>query len=143
MSRAVYRAEPGASLRVRRPIVVDCAVLAAVLFDEPGRVQALRQMAGMSLHAPQLIDYEMASVALAKAREGLGEVAAQGLSDFRRLALERAWVDPMAQAALAMSYQISSYDAAYLWLAAELKAPLVTLDARLARAARRHLGADE
>lgn len=143
MSRAVYRAEPGASLRVRRPVVVDCGVLAAVLFDEPGRAQALRQMAGMALHAPQLIDYEMASVALAKAREGQGEVAAQGLADFRRLALVRAWVDPMPQAALAMSYRISSYDAAYLWLAAELKAPLVTFDARLARAARRHLGTDD
>jgi hypothetical protein len=52
----------------------------------------------MSLHAPQLIDYEMASVALAKARAGLGDIAAQGLADYKVLALERAWVEPVAPA---------------------------------------------
>jgi predicted nucleic acid-binding protein len=97
----------------------------------------------MTLHAPQLIDYELASIALAKARAGLGDIAAQGLADYRQLALERAWVEPVAQAALAMSYKISSYDAAYLWLAAALQAPLITFDTRLARAARRHLGSDD
>jgi predicted nucleic acid-binding protein len=79
-------------------VVVDAAVLAAVLFDEPEGPAALRELAGMSLHAPQLIDYEMASVALAKARAGLGDIAAQGLADYKVLALERAWVEPVAQA---------------------------------------------
>ncbi len=40
-----------------------------------------------------------------------------------------------------MRYQLSAYDAAYLWLAAELKAPLATFDAKLAAAAQAHLGA--
>ncbi len=141
--RRLFSAEPGASLRVRRPVVVDAGVLAAVLFDEAEGAVALRQIAGMTLHAPQLIDYELASIALAKARAGLGDIAAQGLADYRQLALERAWVEPVAQAALAMSYKISSYDAAYLWLAAALQAPLITFDTRLARAARRHLGSDD
>jgi predicted nucleic acid-binding protein len=141
--RRLFSAQPGASLRVRRPVVVDAAVLAAVLFDEPEGPAALRELAGMSLHAPQLIDYEMASVALAKARAGLGDIAAQGLADYKVLALERAWVEPVAQASLAMSYRITSYDAAYLWLAAALQAPLITFDTKLARAARRHLGSDD
>ena len=36
--------------------------------------------------------------------------------------------------------RLSAYDAAYLWLAAELKAPLATFDAKLGKAAQRHLG---
>ena len=56
-------AEPSVALRARHPVVVDAAVLAAVLFDEPARDEALRHLAGTTLHAPWLIDYEIASVA--------------------------------------------------------------------------------
>jgi len=142
MTRRVRLAEPASALRGRHPVVVDCAVLAAVLFDEPERDAALRALAGAALHAPWLIDFEIASVAAHKARAGLGEVAAQGLSDYRVLALQRLPVDPFAQVGLSISYRVSTYEAAYLWLAAELKAPLATFDAKLARAARRHLGSD-
>jgi predicted nucleic acid-binding protein len=38
-----------------------------------------------------------------------------------------------------MRYKLSGYDAAYLWLAAELKAPLATFDKKLAAAAQAHL----
>ena len=41
--------------------------------------------------------------------------------------------------ALALRYKLSAYDAAYLWLAAELKAPLATFDEKLGRAAQLHL----
>lgn len=41
--------------------------------------------------------------------------------------------------ALAMQYQLSAYDAAYLWLAADLKCPLATFDDKLAVAARTYL----
>jgi predicted nucleic acid-binding protein len=43
-----------------------------------------------------------------------------------------------AQYALAMRYRLSAYDAAYLWLAGALQAPLAT-DAKLAGAARDYL----
>jgi predicted nucleic acid-binding protein len=44
-----------------------------------------------------------------------------------------------AQYALAMRYRLSAYDAAYLWLAGSLQAPLATFDAKLAGAARDYL----
>ena len=40
---------------------------------------------------------------------------------------------------LAQHYGLTPYHAAYLWLAERLEAPLVTFDARLGEAARRHL----
>ena len=47
--------------------------------------------------------------------------------------------DLVAQYSLAIRYKLSAYDAAYLWLAAELKAPLVTFDEKLGAAARTYL----
>ena len=46
-------------------------------------------------------------------------------------------IEEVAQ--LAQRYQLSAYDACYLWLAAELKYPLATFDEQLARAAQEHL----
>ena len=40
---------------------------------------------------------------------------------------------------LAVRYRLSAYDACYLWLASELKAPLATFDEKMAPAAKAHL----
>jgi predicted nucleic acid-binding protein len=93
----------------RPPLVVDCSVVAAVLFDEPNRDVASQALAGKELFAPDLLADEFASVAVKKSRRGLQEL-------------------------------VSPYDAAYLWLAAELGAPLATFDERLGGAARELLG---
>ena len=66
-------------------------------------------------------------------------MAACGLADYAALPLKQRPVDLQAQVALALRYDLSTYDAAYLWLAADLKAPLATLDRRLGEAAQRHL----
>ena len=57
----------------------------------------------------------------------------------QRVAIDLHPVDPIAVADLALRYQLSAYDAAYLWLAADLKCPLATFDGKLALAARTHL----
>jgi predicted nucleic acid-binding protein len=44
---------------------------------------------------------------------------------------------------LAAAYSLSAYDAAYLALASQLRAPLVTFDHKLGKAAVRHLGSLE
>jgi predicted nucleic acid-binding protein len=124
----------------RPPLVVDCSVVAAVMFDEPNREVAAEALAGKELFAPELLADEMASVAVRKARSGLQDVVKQGLDDFAELELTRYRTDLRAQWRLALEYGLSAYDAAYLWLAAELGAPLATFDARLGDAARRLLG---
>ncbi|MBA3903018.1 MAG: VapC toxin family PIN domain ribonuclease [Rhodocyclaceae bacterium] len=139
MTQPIFVAEPPAPYRMHPPLVVDCSMLAAALFDEPERDAAVGRMAGCELFAPYLLDFEIASVALKKSRQGLGEVAACGLADYTALPLKRRPVDIEAQMALALRYDLTAYDAAYLWLAADLKAPLATLDRRLGEAAQRHL----
>jgi predicted nucleic acid-binding protein len=133
-------AEARGRYAARPPLVVDCSVVAAVLFDEPNREAATHALTGKDLFAPELLADEFVSVAVRKSRHGLNEVAQQALIDFAELELTRCRCDVHAQWRLALEYDLSAYDAAYLWLAAELGAPLATFDDRLGAAARTMLG---
>lgn len=132
-------AEPGGRYTRYPPLVVDCSVLAAVLFDEPERETAALSLSGRELFAPYLIDHELVSVAVKKARLGLEEITRQGLDDLVELRLTRCEVDVPAQWLLAREHNLSAYDAAYLQLAVELGAPLATFDRTLGAAAKRVL----
>ena len=134
-------AEPPAAYLFRSPLVVDCSVLSAVLFEEVMRDDALQLLAGRTLHAPTLIDHEMASVALRKSRLGWpAESIDAALAGYASHALQLHRIDVSSQRALAERYELSAYDAAYLTLATALKAPLATFDRKLGAAATRHLG---
>jgi predicted nucleic acid-binding protein len=131
----LFVAEPGGRYTRYPPLVVDCSVLAAVLFDEPGREEAALAMAGKELFAPDLLDHELVSLALKKTQAGLAAVARQALADLADLRLRRCSVDSVAQFELARQLKLTAYDAAYLQLAVELGAPLATFDRSLGRAA--------
>ncbi len=133
---ALSVAEPAGNYVRYPPLVVDCSVLATVLFDEPEREAALFAMAGKELFAPNLLDHEMASVALKKARSGLSREAARALRDLADLRLTHCAVDTAAQFELAKRMKITACDAAYLQLAVELRAPLATFDQILGKAAK-------
>jgi predicted nucleic acid-binding protein len=135
----LYVAEPPSAYRVVPPLVADCNMLGALLFQEAERDEAEARIAGRELNAPTLLDYELANVALKKARQGGAALAADGLARYATLPLRLHGIDVAAVFALAGRYTLSAYDAAYLWLAAELKAPLATFDRRLGVAAQRHL----
>lgn len=136
----LHVAEPPPAYSWRPPIVVDCSVLSATLFEEESRDDALQLLAGKTLHAPTLLDYEIVSVAVKKTKGGWPqETVARALCDFFQQVIELHRPDGEAQYALAVRYKLSSYDAAYLWLAGELRAPLATFDDKLAAAARLHL----
>ena len=66
MSRELFVAEPVKTYHTLPPIVVDCSLLAAILFNEPSQGEALKLLSGKSLHAPNLIDHEIISVAVKK-----------------------------------------------------------------------------
>lgn len=142
--RRLYVAEPPRAFRARRPVVADCSVLGALFFQEPERDSAQRLLEGCDVHAPTLLDHEFANVAVKKRQRGAPtatvEAALQAYAD-QPLELHR--VDLAAQCELAHRYALSAYDAAYLWLADALKAPLLTFDQRLAEAARTHFGGSD
>lgn len=118
--------------------VVDASAVAAILFGEPMGARIAGTLEGFRPVAPDLLDYEVSSVCLRKIglhpdrREDL-------LTAYRllpRLSIDRYSVDAEAAMLLAEETGLSVYDASYLWLARTLRAELVTLDRRLAAAAR-------
>ena len=139
----LFVAEPPAIYRIEPPLVVDCSMLCALLFQETERDEAQAQLAARTLLAPALLDYELANVALKKARQGAAPLAQHALAAYAAMAISLHGIDPVAVLAMAHRYGLSAYDAAYLWLASQMKAPLATFDRKLGEAARQHLGALE
>lgn len=138
-TRALHVAEPPARYHVRPPLVVDCSVLAAAVFQEETEVLAHDQLRRHELHAPYLLQCEIANVALKKVRSGFDEESREGLRRASEMAIDLHRIEILDVAALAHTYRLSAYDASYLWLAGHLKAPLATFDDRLAVAARDYL----
>ena len=136
--QTLYVAEPPAHYLSRPPMVLDCSALAGIVFREPWEEQAQRRIEGRSLHAPNLLQAEIANVAVKKLRQGEAHVD-DGLAQAAAMEIDLHRIDVQTVAALALRYKLSAYDAAYLWLAAELKAPLATFDEKLATAAKAHL----
>ncbi len=133
-------AEPPAGYRLRPPLVVDCSVMVAALFEEETCEEAVEMMSGKRLFAPDLLVHEMVNVAVRKLRSGWpSENVQQAMMYFSVHDVELQPTDRVTQFELALRYNLSGYDAAYLWLAAELHAPLATFDKKLAAAAQIHL----
>ena len=138
-ARDLYLAEPPQHYLLRPPLVLDCSTLAGLIFEEDWQTQALQKIEGRSLKAPCLLEVEITSVALKKHRRGGHDIALNGLARYASMEIELFEVKVMDVFELANRYQLSAYDASYLWLAAELKCPLATFDEKLAVAAQAHL----
>ncbi|MGB4359048.1 MAG: type II toxin-antitoxin system VapC family toxin [Rhodoferax sp.] len=138
-SDGLFLAEPPQHYLVRPPLVLDCSTLAGLLFEEDWQVQALEKIEGRSLKAPYLLEVEITSVALKKHRRGGTDIALSGLAKYASMDIELFEVSANEVFELAKRYQLSAYDASYLWLAAELTCPLATFDEKLAIAAQAHL----
>lgn len=119
-------------------------MLAAAVFEEHARDEARALLHGRSLHAPYLLDFEIANVSLKKlTRDRIGrDTVTAALRAFGQLAIERHGVDAESMLVIAERYKLTAYDAAYLWVAGQLGAPLATLDGKLAEAARAYLTND-
>ncbi len=117
-------------------IVVDAsALLEVLLVTEAGpRVQKRLFRRGETLHAPHLIDLEIAQVLRRYCAAGGLDPArgAEALEDLAGLPLVRYPHDVLLPRIWDLRRTITAYDAAYVALAEALDAPLVTRDARLA-----------
>lgn len=118
-------------------IVVDASVLATALADDGADGDAARgRLRGQDLAAPELIDLEVASVlrrqlSIGKLDTRRGRMA---LDDLLALPVERASHRPLLARCWELRDNLSVYDAAYVALAEALGTPLLTADARLAKA---------
>jgi predicted nucleic acid-binding protein len=123
-------------------IVVDASAMLEALLRTPAGAAVERRLfeARQTLHAPHLLDVEVAQVirryaANGEIDDGRGRAALADLSDFpvRRyphdFLLPRIWE---------LRNNLTAYDAAYVALAEALDAPLLTRDQRLASAAGHH-----
>ena len=139
LASALFVAEPPPRYLLRPPLVLDCSTLAGLVFEEDWQREALQKIEGHSLNAPFLLEVEITSVALKKHRHGGADIATSGLALYASMTIELFDVSAVQVFELAKRYQLSAYDASYLWLAAELKCPLATFDEKLATAAQAHL----
>ena len=123
--------------------VVDASVGVKLFVEEPGSDIADRlfdELANNPLarfYAPDLFFVECANI-LWKYVRRYGyppENARQDVTDLRALALRTVSTADLIVLALdlAMTYQITTYDAVYAALARQLSLPLITADERLAR----------
>ncbi|MDO8751824.1 MAG: type II toxin-antitoxin system VapC family toxin [Dehalococcoidia bacterium] len=113
--------------------VVDASVVAALVFNEPRANDAAVLVTDGELHAPTLLGYEMANVALQKTRRtpAMGGAYAIALNRVFRMGIRFEDVPYEAVYRLATQTSLSAYDASYLYLARLLGAELVTFDRRL------------
>jgi len=123
-------------------IVVDASALIEVLLRTPAAIAVERWLFDprQTLHAPHLLDVEVAQVVRRYAAKGeidgeRGRAALADLSDFplrrypHEFLLPRVWD---------LRNNLTAYDAVYIALAEVLDAPLLTRDHRLAAAAGHH-----
>jgi predicted nucleic acid-binding protein len=119
-------------------IVLDAsAAVELILGTELGRTIALRIAdPGGSLHAPHLVDVEVAQTLrrYVQERELDRGTARAALEDFRSLDLERHAHEPLLDRVWALRDNLTAYDAVYVALAEALNAILLTCDGKLARA---------
>jgi predicted nucleic acid-binding protein len=91
------------------------------------------------LHVPEFCDLEVAAFVRGLMLRGApSEDAGAVLAAYAYLPLERHSHTPLLRRVLSLWANFTTYDAVYVALAEALEAPLLTLDARLARATRTH-----
>lgn len=119
-------------------IVVDASAVLELLLHGPAWREVAARIASPDedLHAPHLLDLEVAQVLRRHAQTGTidDERGRQVLEDLADLDLARHPHDLFLPRIWELRGRVTAYDAAYLALAETLAAPLLTLDRRLARA---------
>ena len=117
-------------------IVLDASAAVEYLLGTAAGARVAERIGGReTVHAPHLIDVEIAQVLRRLVRSGeLVVDRAEGLlADFSAFRLNRYGHERLLPRVWALRDTLTAYDAAYVALAEALEAPLLTRDARLAR----------
>ena len=118
-------------------LVVDTSAVIGALTGRPPSVELLERLAADSdLSAPHLLDVEFlhALRRLVLDHQLSEDRAADARDDFAALAIARYEHTLVADRVWELRHGLTAYDATFVALAELLEAPLVTCDARLARA---------
>lgn len=117
-------------------MVTDASAVLELLLGTTAALDIQRRLldSGESLHAPHLLDLEVAQVLRRYVMIGdlTPQRATQALADLADLPILRYPHDLFLPRIWALRHNVTAYDAAYLALAESLPAPLITCDARLA-----------
>jgi predicted nucleic acid-binding protein len=117
-------------------IVLDASAAIDWLLQTPAGQQIEQRIysAGESLHAPHLIDIEIAQVLRRLVRENTVSErrAEEAIADLLDLRITRYPHSVLLPRIWELRHDLSAYDAAYVVLAEMLSAPLITRDSRLA-----------
>jgi predicted nucleic acid-binding protein len=123
-------------------IVVDASALIEVLLRTPAAIAVDRWLFDprRTLHAPHLLDIEVAQVVRRYAARGEidGERGRAALADLADFPLHRYPHEFLLSRVWDLRNNLTAYDAVYVALAEALDAPLLTRDQRLAAAAGHH-----
>jgi predicted nucleic acid-binding protein len=124
-------------------IVIDASALVELLVGgtpRAARLAARLQPPSETLHAPQLIDLEVTSVVRTLESRALlsPALATRAIVELLTLDLTRYPHESLVPRVWQLRGNLTSYDAAYVALAENLAAPLVTCDGRLAAAPGHH-----
>lgn len=118
-------------------IIIDASVLVTALVDDGVDGRSVRgRLQGEELTAPAHVDVEFLHALRGLVRSGhlsLGR-ADRAIAHLVRIPLRRFELPAVASRTWQLRENLTPYDAAYVALAELLSAPLVTSDARLARA---------
>ena len=123
-------------------IVVESSAMVNALVGDPADPSLLALLAEEELHAPALLDFEVASALRGHVLGGKLDPARldEAVEDFIGFRIERHPMTDLLGHLLELRDNFTVYDAAYLVLAQALEASVVSADAKLREASR--LGID-